>query len=124
MAGKPGTARFGDYGGEHESKPDTSGRDRLTLQANGEAFVEQHFLYNPTQRSRVMGSTLGDAPGSMAGYTKRMYEAPCNHDGFEGGDARLINLDERKVLDTTIYSQHCVYADDFQRNFDSDERTA
>lgn len=123
MAGKPGTVRYGDYGDEHRSKPDAHGRDQLMMQDDG-PFIEQHYLYDPTQRSREMGSTLGDKPGDMAGYQHRMYEAPSNHDGFEGGDAHLSNLDERKVLDTTIFSVPCVYADDFQRNFDSDERTA
>lgn len=122
MAGRAGTPRFGDYGGEHESKPNAQGQDTLDLQS-GDGFEEQHFLYDPTQRSRQMGTTLGDAPQKMAGYQKHQYEAMCNHDGFEGGDAHLISLDERKVLDNTIFSVDCVYADDFQHNFDSSERS-
>lgn len=123
MSGHPGTVRFGDYGEEHKGKPDAEGRDELELQSD-DSFTEQHYLYDPTQRARSMGSTLGDKPGDMAGYQRLLYEAPSNHDGFEGGDGHLVNLDERKVLDNTIFSAPCVYADDFQHNFNSDERTA
>lgn len=123
MAGRPGTPRVGEYRSSHESKPDASGESVLDLQ-NFEKFREQHFLYDPSQAARPSGTTLGGKPGDMAGYQKRMYEAPSNHDGFEGGDSHLVVLDERKVLENHIYSVRCEYADDEQRIWSSDERSA
>lgn len=123
MAGRAGTPRFGSYDPEHEGKPNSQGQNTLDLQS-GETFREQHFLYDPTQQAREMGTTLGQAPGDMAGYQHHLYEAMCNHDGFEGGDSHLVSLDERKVLESTVYTAPCVYADDNYKTFSSDERTA
>jgi hypothetical protein len=124
MAGKPGTPRYGRYPNYHDGKPAADGTNTLTLQSEDSEYLEQHFLYDPSQRAREMGTTLGQAPQKMAGYQHRLYEAPANHDAFEGGDAHLSNVDERKALDNTIFSIKCEYADDQQHNWSSSERTA
>lgn len=124
MPGHPGTVRFGDYPNWHEQEsPDGSGKEVLRSQADGD-FVEQHFMFNPAEGGRSMGTTLGDAPAQMYDHQKQQYEAPCNHDGFSGGDAHLTNMDEFKVLRNTLNSVKCEYADDQQHNWNSDERTA
>lgn len=128
MAGNPGTPRFGEYQDAHVTKTDTQGESDVELQSgNGstpDQFSEIHFLYNPALRSREMGSTLGAPPGDYYDRVPRGYDAVSNHDGFFAGDSHLVNLDERKVLNNYIESTRIVCADDFQRNFDSDERTA
>lgn len=108
MAGKPGTPRFGSYGNDHESKPNANGQNKVDSQADGSYFTEQHYLYNPAQQSR----NVGQAPAKYYDEQKQQYDAPCNHDGFEGGDIHLVNMDERKVLDLTIFSQKIECADD------------
>jgi hypothetical protein len=122
MAGRPGTPRFGAYAQPHEGKPDANGQDRLDVQADG-PFIEQHYLFNPAQRSREMGTTLGDAPGKVYQADERIYCADANHDGFVGGDLHLNSLDEKKVLDDTVYSVPIVQCDDEYRTFGSDERS-
>lgn len=128
MAGYPGTPRFGTYQDQHVKKTDSNGESQVQLQtSNGttpDEFSEVHFLYNPNLRGREMGTTLGQAPGEYYERVPRGYDAPANHDGFFGGDAHLMNVDERKVLNNYIESTRIVCADDFQRNWNSDERTA
>lgn len=124
MAGHAGTVRSGEYADLHNDKPDAKGRNKLHTQANGKYFEEQHALFDPTQFARPSGTTLGGKPGDMAGYQEHMYEAMCNHDGFIGGNTTLLNMDEQKILNNTIFSAECEYADDEQKNWQSDERTA
>lgn len=112
------------YEDDHEYKPNANGINEVDTQVDDVTFREQHYLFNPSQYSRDMGSTLGDAPGKYYQADGLDYCAPANHDGFMGGDAHLENLDEKKVLDRTIYSVPMICADDWQRNFDSTERTA
>lgn len=108
MAGRPGTARFGRYLQDHESKPNASGENKVDSQNDGDRFVEQHFLYNPSQKSRDVGSP----PAKYYDQGSQEYCAPANHDGFDGGDGHISNLDERKVLDLTIYSTAIECADE------------
>lgn len=128
MPGYPGTARFGEYQDAHVTKTDSQGESDVELQSgNGttpDQFAEIHFLYNPKYQSRAMGSSLGDVPGDYYSRVPRGYDAPANHDGFFAGDTHLVNLDERKVLNNYIESARVLCAEDFQRNFGSDERTA
>lgn len=124
MPGHPGTVRFGDYPNWHESeKPGADGREKLRSQADGD-FIEQHFLFNPAEQGRAMGTTLGDKPGDSYSHQKQQYEAAANHDGFTGGDAHLTNLDEYKVLRNTLNSVKCEYSDYEQNISNSSERTA
>jgi hypothetical protein len=74
--------------------------------------TELHFAYNPAQKSRDMGSTRGGDPGKEYVHTSRQPDYMSNHDGYAGGDMHLMNLDERKVLNNTIYATHCEYSSD------------
>lgn len=124
MAGRPGTPRFGMYNDDHRHKPDASGVNEVATQADDVTFKEQHYLFNPSQQSRAMGTTLGDPPGDYYEPDGLDYCAPANHDGFMGGDAHLESLDEKKVMDRLVYSVPLVCADDNYKTFSSDERTA
>ncbi len=123
MSGHPGTVRVGEYSDLHSSKPGADGTNKLHTQSNGKFFEEQHFLFDESQVARPSGTTLGGKPQDMAGYQEHMYEAPCNHDGFIGGSTIVLQMDERKILENTIFSQKCEYADDEYKTFQSEERS-
>src|SRR5579863_2869830 len=123
MSGRPGTPRFGEYSQVVSGKPGPDGTNTVCEQS-GNDFTEQHFLYDPDQQSRDMGGTLGGDPRPGYSSDPRIYNAPSNHDGFMGGQDHINQLDERKVLEETMWAVPCVYADDWQHNFDSDERSA
>jgi hypothetical protein len=116
--GTPGTPRFGEYADKHKKKTDASGDSSVALQADGD-FEEIHFIYKPSQRSREVGSP----PGKYFDTAERQYDAPSNHDGWFGGDAHLVNLDERKVLENSIYSTKIECSDDVQDIDGTDERS-
>lgn len=109
MSGSPGTPRFGDYSNKHKKKTTSQGDSSIALQDDGD-FDEIHYSYNPDQQASAVG-----APRKKYFQTvERQYDAPSNHDGWFGGDAHLINVDERKVLDNYLYSQKITCADDEQ----------
>lgn len=124
MAGRGGTPRFGVNRDVHSSETDSNGQSEFKTQNDGEVFNEIHYAYNPGMLSRSMGDTEGAAPGKEYQQVPRQADYPCNHDGYDGGQYHITNLDERKVLDNTIMSTKVVFADDLQHNFNSDERTA
>jgi len=111
MAGKAGTPRFGMNPDEHPDKTSTDGVSYMDLPFDGN-YKEIHFAYNPAQRSRDMGTTRGGDPGKDYVKDVRDFDYMSNHDGYAGGDVHLMNLDERKVLQHTIYSAKCEYAED------------
>lgn len=110
MAGGPGTPRFGMNRDIH-SDTDSRGQSTIDLPVGG-PFVETHFAYNPVQESREMGTTPGGEPGQMWDRAKMQADYMCNHDGYVSGNRTLSNLDERKVLQNTIYSVDCEYDED------------
>ncbi len=112
MAGSPGTARFGVNPDVTPDKTNASGISHLTLPKSGGVYTETHFLYNPVQRSREMGSTEGAEPGQMWQPVTHQCNYMCNHDGYLGGSNIVTNLDERKVLENTVYSTLCEYDED------------
>lgn len=91
----------------HEAKPNANGQNKLDMQTDG-PFIEQHQLYNPAQKSR----DVGQSPAKYYTPENNQYEAPCNHDSYEGGDAHLSNLDEQKVLRNTVFAIKIECADD------------
>lgn len=111
MAGKAGTVRFGINPDEHPVKTDANGVSKVNLPFDGD-YTEVHFVYNPSQRSRDMSSTRGADPGRDYVKDRRDTDYMSNHDGYAGGDIHLMNLDERKVLQNTIYSVACEYDSD------------
>jgi len=123
MAGRAGTPRFGDYVTDITGAPGSDGQNQVHNQS-GDTFTEQHSLFNPSQQSRSMGTTLGEAPGAYYDRVPRVYNAMANHDGFMAGQDHINQLDERKVLEETVYSVPVVCADDWFDNSGSDERTA
>lgn len=110
MAGKAGTPRFGMNPDEHPGKTSDNGVSKVNLPFDGD-YTEVHFTYNPAQKSRDMGTTRGGDPGSSYVRDRREPDYMSNHDGYAGGDIHLMNLDERKVLQNTIYSIKCEYDD-------------
>lgn len=124
MAGRAGTPRFGIYKSDVSGQVDDNGQNVVKEQSDDNFFTEQHFLYNPSQRSRDMGDSRGEDPQRGYNSDTRIYAAQCNHDGFQGGDAHIVVLDERKVLEDTMYSVPVVYSDDWFNNSGSDERSA
>jgi len=120
MPGRPGTPRFGVPKDLHTAKPDVNGRDVLPLQVADDHFNEQHQLLNPAQLSR----TPPAPPGKAYVVEDNQYEAPCNHDDYEGGDAHISQLDEFKVLRNTVLSVKVKFSDDMQHIHGSDEATA
>lgn len=111
MAGTPGTPRFGVNTDMTPDHTDSSGSSTMTLPKNGNKWTETHFMYNPAQKSRSMGTTRGGDPGHDNVYVEHQCNYMCNHDGFAGGSNIVLNLDERKVLENTIYSIDCEWAD-------------
>jgi len=111
MAGKAGTPRFGMNPDEHPGKTSVNGVSKVNLPFDGD-YTEIHFAYNPAQKSRDMGTTRGGDPGKNYMLDRREPDYMSNHDGYAGGDIHLMNLDERKVLQNTIYSVKCEYTDD------------
>lgn len=111
MAGTPGTARFGINTDATPDNTSSSGTSHLTLPKNGSSWTETHFLYNPAQKSRAMGTTRGADPGKDNTDVEHQSNYMCNHDGFLGGHNAVTNLDERKVLENKIYSVECAWAD-------------
>jgi hypothetical protein len=111
MTGTPGTARFGINPDQTPDHTNASGVSHLTLQKSGGTFTESHFLYNPAQKSRAMGTTRGADPGHDNTDVVHQANYMCNHDGFAGGSNIVLNLDERKILDNTVYAIGCEWAD-------------
>src|SRR3954462_2263862 len=111
MAGTPGTPRFGTNADQTPTSTGADGTSTLTLPKRGNKWTETHFLYNPAQKSRVMGTTRGDDPGHDNTDVEHQSNYMCNHVGFLGGTATLMSLDERKVLDNKISSVECEWAD-------------
>ena len=111
MAGTPGTARFG-VNPDVTDKTNDSGISHMQLPKSGGTFTETHFLYNPAQLSREMGSTEGAAPKQGFQTVEHQHNYMCNHDGYMAGNNVVANLDERKVLTNSIYSVDCEYAED------------
>ena len=111
MAGTPGTPRFGINADQTPTNTSANGTSTLTLPKNGNMWTETHFMYNPAQRSREMGTTRGGNPGHDNAYVEHQSNYMCNHDGFMGGSNIVMNLDERKVLDNSIYAIGCEWAD-------------
>ena len=116
MSGRPGTPHFGDY-------PDIHTKAEVKTPVDG-PVKKFHFMFDPAQVSRPMGSTEGGKPGCGWEPAPRERDYMCNHDGFVGGDMHNLNMDEQKVLQNTIYTVEFEYADDFQHNWGSEERTA
>lgn len=114
MAGRPGSARFGTNPPIHTDKTNEAGISHVEINEQGETQVETHYMYNENLGGRRMGSTQGDAPESCYDCQDRQADYMCNHDGFIAGNARLMNLDERKVLDNKIASVAYKCADDMQ----------
>ena len=119
MPGYPGTPRFGDYDQKHKMMTNAEGDSVIALQDDGD-FDEIHFIYNNGQKARDVGST----PGREYDKKERQYDAPANHDGWFGGDAHLVNLDERKVLENYIYNVKIKSADEEQNISQGDEASA
>lgn len=112
MTGTPGTARFGVNPDQTPDHTGNNGVSHMNLQKSGGTFTEYHFSYNPAQRSREMGSTRGGNPGSQFQTVEHQCNYMCNHDGYMGGNNVVANLDERKALHNTIYSQSFEVAED------------
>lgn len=121
MSGIPGTPHFGDF-------PDVQKKDKTILQSGDmgepDAFFKIHQNFDNSQKGREMGSTLGEAPKCGWEPHNRERAYMCNHDGFSGGNSRNLNMDEKKVLQNTIFSTNFEYDYDVQRIHGSDERTA
>lgn len=122
MAGRPGTARFGVNPEIHEGKTNDSGISKVGLPIDG-PWTETHFMYNPGQVSRDMGSTRGSDPQEKWIQVPRQSDYFCNHDGYIGGDVHLMNLDERKVFETGLYSIDCEYAEDSPNGYAPSQTT-
>ena len=123
MPGHPGTPRYGTPFDNHVNKTGADGTSELSTPVDG-PFRESHFLYNPAEKARDMGSTPGDAPGKVFVHRKQQYEAVANHDGYDGGDLHLLQMDERKVLNDCIQNVNIEVAEDQFQTFSSDERAA
>jgi hypothetical protein len=119
MSAHPGTARFGVNTTIHPDKfkAGTDGMGKIVLPI-GEPEVETHFVYDPSQASRPMGTTRGGNPGKDFDAEHRQADYMANHDGYVGGRTVNLNLDERKVLHNTIYSVECEWADPGYDNTD------
>lgn len=111
MSGHAGTPRFGVNPNDHIGDTSASGMSKVRLPKAGGTWTETHFAYNPAQKSRSMGTTRGGDPGQDFTEVKRMGDYVCNHDGYMGGSNVVLNLDERKNLENTIYSVECEYTD-------------
>lgn len=111
MSGTPGTARFGILPDQTPDHTDANGISHMTLQKSGDSFTEYHFLYNPATKSRAMGTTRGGDPGHDNVDVEHQANFMCNHDGFMSGTTTIMQLDERKVLNNTIYAVGCEWAD-------------
>lgn len=111
MAGTPGTPRFGVSADQTPTKTAADGTSKMKLQKDGGTFTEYHFMYNPAQKSRAMGTTRGGDPGHDNVDVEHQSNYMCNHDGYMGGTTTIMNLDERKVLTNAIYSVECEWAD-------------
>lgn len=111
MAGTPGTPRFGVNPDVTPDKTNSVGISHLSLPKTGGDFAETHFMYNPAQVSRDMGSTQGGSPKGGFEPVEHQSNYMCNHDGFFGGSNIVINMDEHKVLTNTIWSQGIEYAE-------------
>ena len=111
MAGTPGTPRFGINADMTPNHTDSKGESTMILPKNRATWTETHFMYNPAQKSRAMGTTRGSDPGHDNADVEHQANYMCNHDGYAGGNTVVMNLDERKVLTNTIYSIGCEWAD-------------
>lgn len=124
MSGRGGSPRFGVNKNVHEEATDSNGASSFTTQNDGEVFTEVHYAYNPALAARPMDTTEGGKPGQYYQVVPRQADYMCNHDGYDGGQYHITNLDERKVVDNTIMAVKIECADDMQHIFGSDERTA
>lgn len=126
MAGHAGTARFGEYSDDHNGKPDVHGQNKVMTTSDEITYTEQHYLYNPAEMGRDVSTPPGQAPGKYYIHLPQQYDAPSNHDGLSGGDVHLTVLDERKVLENTIYSTkiECADINGYRAPFQSSERSA
>ena len=111
MSGTPGTPRFGVLPDQTPDHTDSVGVSHMTLPKDGNKYTEYHFMYNPAQKSRAMGTTRGADPGHDNVDVEHQCNYMCNHDGFMGGNTTVLNLDERKALNNHIYSIECEWAD-------------
>lgn len=111
MAGTPGTPRFGINADQTPTKTAADGSSIMKLPKNGNQWTETHFMYNPTQRSREMGTTRGGNPSHDNVDVEHQSNYMCNHDGYMAGTTTIVQMDERKVLTNTIYSVECEWAD-------------
>jgi len=111
MAGTPGTPRFGINADQTPTKTAADGSSVMTLPKNGNKWTETHFLYNPAQKSRAMGTTRGADPGHDNEDVEHQANYMCNHDGYMSGTTTIVQMDERKVLTNTIYAVECEWAD-------------
>lgn len=107
MSGGPGTPRFGTNPDVHTDKTSASGISHISVGEAGERQTETHYAYN----ENLGGRSMGEAPGDGFDVQDRQADYPCNHDGYMGGNARLSNLDERKVLDNHIASVKIEFSD-------------
>lgn len=50
------------------------------------------------------------------GYTptQNRYDPYCDYAGYEAGTKTIIDMDEAKVLDSTVWAVACVYAEEMQ----------
>lgn len=111
MSGTPGTPRFGVLPDQTPDHTDAVGISHMNLQKSDGTFTEYHFMYNPGQKSRAMGTTRGADPQHDYISVEHQCNYMCNHDGFMGGTTTIMNMDERKNLNNTIYAVHCEWAD-------------
>lgn len=110
MAGKAGTPRFGINPSDESSyKAGSDGIGYKDL-PDGTKQEEIHYTYNPAYQARA----VGQAPGRCYEQEKRQADYMANHDGYVGGMAHNLELDERKVLDNTINSVKVKYEADDQ----------
>lgn len=110
MSGRPGTPRFGINPDIHNGETSLNGTSSVSMQS-GKDWEEIHFAYNPAQMSRAMGTTRGANPGHDNEDVPHQADYASNHDGYLGGNKVVVNLDERKVLENSVYHINCEWAD-------------
>lgn len=115
MAGKPGTPHFG--------VPENPQQDGKAVLPDGDQYQKVHFMFDPSQMARAMGSSEGEAPKCGYEPRDRAVDYMCNHDGLTGGDTHIHNMDEQKVLQNRIYSVGITYSS-LENDIRSRERSA
>lgn len=111
MPGRAGTVRFGINPDEHIGTTSADGVSKVNTPTDG-PYTETHYAFNPGRLSRDMGSTRGSDPQGDYVRVPRQADYMSNHDDYSAGDLHLLNMDEYKVLDNTVYSVKCEYAGD------------